>query len=668
MKSLSILAAVVFAVATLYGQTPREDKENQLNKLFEQQKYYQMLIEQNAYFKEYPGSEFSDNSMWISAQRIYAWMVMEDWQNLKSDLRRSLEVNPDFVDRMQMRIFIDDQALMKMVSGAYLTDPVFDPQRDYRPMLTACDTVRGKLSHARSCYDVGFYDLSLRIDPVSRKIQGKNKIYFIAVSPSDSLQIDLFSQYHISSALLDNKPLNYSRICNAIFLLTDSTLIPGRHYCLEIEYDGIPQVSPSPPWNGGFVWKDVKGRYWDGVACEHLGASSWWPVKDHLSDKPDSMRITLRVPSGYKAISNGNLVSVNQNNDNTMSFEWFVHYPINSYNVTYYLGDFVNFNEQYRGNAASYQVDYYVLKSHLKKAKKYYSQTDKILEFFSELYGEYPFPADGAGFVEAPFEGMEHQGAIAIGNVYGKQFRPGIVTDDYDLLLVHETAHEWWGNAVAVGDMADAWINEGFATFSELLFIEKIYGYKKYMDAAAIYFQTIFNAISLVGDRDVNDNTFLTNDIYHKGAAMLNNLRCIIDDDSLFFSIIKGFYREYCMKIATTKDFTEYVAQKYPGDLTDFFNVFLYQDSPPVLEYSFMLMGGQFMLNYRWTGVGEDFTMPFAIVINDKECIRLTGTTTWQKFNHNAAGAFYIPTPFHIDPEIMHPNSFTYFQTHLLTR
>ncbi len=207
-----------------------------------------------------------------------------------------------------------------------------------------------------------------------------------------------------------------------------------------------------------------------GVSCENLGASSWWPLKDHLSDKPDSMRITLRVPDGYQAISNGNLRNVNPNADQTTSFEWFVSYPINSYNVTFYMGDFVNINETYSDDSTSYRVDYYVLENHLKKAKKYYSTTKDILRAYTELFGEYPFPIDGAGFVEAPFAGMEHQGAIAIGDDYKNRSLFYNSDPEQGYLLVHETAHEWWGNAVAVGDMADAWINEGFATYAEYLF------------------------------------------------------------------------------------------------------------------------------------------------------------------------------------------------------
>jgi aminopeptidase N len=315
---------------------------------------------------------------------------------------------------------------------------------------------------------------------------------------------------------------------------------------------------------------------------------------------------------------------------------------------------------------STYQIDYYVLKNHLKKAKKYYAQTHTIFEAFSGFFGEYPYPSDGAGFVESPYTGMEHQGAIAIGTVYGNTFRPGFIPD-YDLLLVHETAHEWWGNAVAIEDMADAWISEGFATYAEMMFIEKMFGYKKYLDAVGFYAQSIVNAWPLVGDRDVNDNTFITNDIYFKGAAMLNNLRCILDNDSLFFSLIKGFFQEYKMKITDSYDFTSYAARYCEGNLDDFFDAFLYRDTPPILEYSFAMVGGSLLLTYRWTGVGKDFTMPFCIVINDKECIRLIGTTSAQRFSYNGAGSFYIPNPFNYNPDILDHNSFTYFQTHFIS-
>jgi len=658
MRAFIAIVFLFSLLPSLQAQDPQTQWEQEIRTLFEQKKYYQVLAAQDSYYRKYP-----DNPL-MQMIRVYSWLHLNDMENFRKDLTKIIETNSFIADQINLRIFIDKKYLAELVTEEYLSGAVLDPKRGYRPLLTVCDTVRGALGPTRSCYDVGFYALSLSVFPDSTQIEGKNKIFFTITEPTNVIQVDLSDNYRIHSIRMNGVELNYTRTCQAIFIQLNREMLPGEKSSLEVEYSGIPREATNPPWNGGFVWKKNKGRHWVGVACEHLGASSWWPVKDHLSDKPDSMRITLRVPSGYQAISNGNLRSVQKHNDKTASFEWFVSYPINSYNVTFYMGDFVNFNEIYSDEIGSYRVDYYVLKNHLKKARKYYSQTREILQAFSELFGEYPFPDDGAGFVEAPFTGMEHQGAIAIGDEYGDSYLNYNIDPEHDYLLVHETAHEWWGNAVAVGDMADAWINEGFATYAEYLFLEKVNGYQGYLNAFGNRSQIIFNAWPMVGARDVNDNTFIGSDIYTKGAAMLNNLRCIINDDSLFFGIIKGFYEEYKMKITKTDDFIAFVRKHYPADLTAFFEVFLYNDDPPVMEYSFALAAGTLLFNYHWTGAGKDFTMPFAIVINDTTCVRLIGTTAVQRLTFKGVGSFYIPNPFNFDEDILKPNSFTYFHTY----
>jgi aminopeptidase N len=658
------LFIVLLALISLQSQAQSIilSKEQNLNNLFLEKKYYELIAAQDKYFEDYPWAEFNKEKIWISAQRIYAWFQLYDLDNVRNDLRRADRVNPEFVDLMKLRYMIDKKQLADIYYESYVTDPDLDPTRDYRPRLTACDTVRGILSPARSCFDVTFYDLSLSIDPKIRTIQGTNKIYLTVTDSSRAIQLDLLKMYEIHSVTLDGTSVEFLRDCDAFFLKLNDELVPGERHIIEVAYSGTPLEAPNPPWNGGFVWQKDGSRYWTGVACEHLGASSWWPVKDHLSDKPDSVRITLRVPEKHQAVANGNLRSVTPHDDKTTSFEWFVSYPINSYNVTYYMGDFVNFNEQFQGIEGNYQVDYYVLKKHLKKAREYYSQTKRILEVLEELYGPYPYPNDGAGFVEAPFRGMEHQGAVAIGEVYGEDARDEFMPD-FDHLMLHETAHEWWGNTVAFGDMADAWISETFATYSELLFIEKVYGYKNYLEALGQHSIRCVNAWPVVGARDVNDNTFVTNDIYFKGMAMLNSLRCIIDDDSLFMQIIRGFYQDYKFRTARTEDFISHVARHYPEDLEDFWKVFLYRSEPPVLEYSFVLMAGKLVFDYRWKNVGPGFRMPFCIVVNGKECIRLEGTASVQHYTHKGAETFEIPTPVKFDAEILKTNSFTYFQT-----
>ena len=352
-------------------------------------------------------------------------------------------------------------------------DSQLDPIRGLKPVIEPKDTLQGALRAERTCFDVSFYDLTVKIIPDTKSIEGSNKIYFHTVFNTKNIQIDLFPEFTITNILWNGKSLDFSRNYGAVFIDFGEELKAGDTEEIVIEYNGVPREAPRPPWDGGFVWKKEKGRDYVGVACEQLGASSWWPNKDHLTDKPDSMRINIQVPSGYQAVSNGNLRSTTEAGNGYTNFEWFVSYPINNYNVTFYMGDFVNFNELVTNAKGTYQIDYYVLSKNLKKATEYYARTKEIIGVYEKLFGEYPFMNDGAGMVEAPFEGMEHQGAIAIGGNYGKGNKRDYWTKDFDYLLIHETGHEWWGNAVAIGDMADAWINEGFTTYAEVCLRKK---------------------------------------------------------------------------------------------------------------------------------------------------------------------------------------------------
>lgn len=544
-------------------------------------------------------------------------------------------------------------------------DQDLDSSRNFKPVIRPEDTLQGAMRPERSCYDVYFYDLTIKILPDTKSIEGSNRISFTAISRSKRIQIDLFPELKISSITMDGRELKFERLYRAVFVDLGEELQPGGKYSITVNYGGEPRIAPKPPWNGGFVWEKTKGRYNVGVACEQLGASSWWPVKDHLSDKPDSMKINLQVPSDYIGVSNGNLRSKKETGDGYTTFEWFVSYPINSYNVTVYMGDFMNYADTIRGNGRSFPVDYYILTRNLEKAKKYYAQTHEIFEVYEKLFGEYPFKRDGAGMVDAPFEGMEHQGAIAIGGNYGKGSKREVWPKGYDYLLIHETAHEWWGNAVAIGDMADAWINEGFTTYAECLFAERKSGYQDYLNTIASKFREILNAWPVVGERNINDNTFLTGDIYNKGAAMLNNLRCIINDDSLFMKIIRDYYRKYLFKITTTQDFIDLVKQEYPSqDLSEFFRIFLYQEKPPILKCQYVIDRKHTLtFTYRWTNVGPNFEMPFCIAVNGKDYVRLSGTPMFQTYTAEKVKSFSLANENNFDEKLVPRNSFTYYWT-----
>jgi aminopeptidase N len=270
---------------------------------------------------------------------------------------------------------------------------------------------------------------------------------------------------------------------------------------------------------------------------------------------------------------------------------------------------------------------------------------------------------DGIAMVEAPYAGMEHQGAIAIGDEYGETKRRNYESSEYDYLLVHETAHEWWGNTITMGDMADAWLSEGFATYTEHLFIEDKLGYKAYLSAASTSMMEVMNIWPVVGDRNVNDNSFVGGDIYRKGAAILNNLRCTMNNDSAFFKLIKNFYNARKYKISKTSDFIEFVNNFTAYDYTDFFNKFLYETEPPILEYQYTLNAGVLEFKYKWTKVGKQFKMPFALCLNDNEHIRIEGNTKEKTIKLENVKSFYIPNEYRFDKNTIGKNALTYFWT-----
>lgn len=659
MTLKSLLIAALFCCSTLYSQETSKSLKcvKKVQKLFDKFDYHGAIDLCTECLEKSPNS----------AQLYYERGLLHHYLNhayaSAADFEKSLDlgiITPGFQDELFMRWKCDTMFIIKEITDS-LIFPELKPELNYKREYGLADSLQGMLRTERTCFDVNYEKLTVRIHSKSQSISGSNEIFFTAKQPSKKIQIDLYSHYSIRKISMNDVDLKYERIHNAIFIEMPEELKVDSTYSVLIKYRGEPRNAPNPPWNGGFVWEKNGDRDYIGVACEHLGASSWWPNKDHLSDKPDSMEINIQTLAGYDAIANGNLLSETKADNGFVNFQWKVSYPINSYNVTFYIGDFVNFNESYKNKSGeNVQVDYYVLEENLEKAKKYYSGTTRILEVFEDIFGEYNFPKDGLAYVESPFAGMEHQSAIAIGGDYGKDSIYSMI-GKYDFLVIHETAHEWWGNAVAVADMADIWISEGFATYAEHLFIEEEFGRGKYLDEVGANMVNINNIWPMVGQRDVNDNAFQGQDVYYKGAAMLHSLRCIYDNDKEFIKMIKLFYHRSKNKTSSTDDFTRH-AQSYTNKrLAGFFDVFLYQSSPPTLEYAFDLRGGKFRLQYRWINVPEYFEMPFLIVFNGFSGFRIEATTELKEIGFDKVSDFYLFNPNDMDSRVNTKNAFTYY-------
>jgi aminopeptidase N len=539
-----------------------------------------------------------------------------------------------------------------------------DPALGYRPYYSLKDTLRGMLRPERTCFDVTFYDLTVRIIPRNKSIRGNNKITFNIVEPTSRIQLDLFANMKIDSICWNSRHLSYTRQFDAVFVIFPETLKPGSRQQLAFYYHGKPSKAVNPPWQGGFVWKREHLRQWDGVSCEQFGASCWWPCKDHLSDEPDSQRINLEVPRRYQAISNGTFISTSDAGMGVKRYTWFVHYPINNYNVTFYLGKFAHFSDTVQFGKDVIKLEYYVLPRNLEKAKAYFLQTKDVVRIYSDIFGVYPFIKDKFALIESPFAGMEHQNAIAYGNEYGKDAYHYYINNDYDYIIVHEAAHEWWGNSVSAGDLADAWIHESFATYAEVLFMERKYGYEKgYLTLLRKYREQIMNFWPMVDHYGVNEYSFASNDIYMKGAAVLDNLRCTINDDQLFFKILKDFQLRYKCKVVKTEDFVNFVNEYTHENYTPFFKKFLYETTLPVLNYSYKKEGNDVMLTYRWDGVDNGFKMPFCIRIDGSRNVRLVATTSDQTIKLENTKTFNFYTQW-VGFAGVDRNSYTYYWTH----
>ncbi len=493
--------------------------------------------------------------------------------------------------------------------------PAAHCQRDFfkdKKQFTLADTLRGALSPARTCYDVTFYDLQLKIDVAKRSISGFNEMTFYTLANVDSLQLDLFANMKIDKISFEHKTLKFKRLYNTFWVYFDNPVPKNTKSKLKIEYHGIPQMAKNAPWDGGFTWKkDAAGKTWMAVSCEGIGASLWWPNKDHLSDEPDSMTVSVSVPSGLMAVSNGNLRQVSDDTLGYKKYEWFVSYPINNYNVTLNVANYNHFDDIYTAQDGSkLNLDYYVLQENVEKAKKHFQQTKPMLACYEKYLGKYPFWKDGYALVETPFLGMEHQSAIAYGNQYMRGYLGGMIPPDmnWDYIIVHESGHEYWGNAVSCKDHTDMWIHEGFTTYLESLYVEETMGYKDAIRYLMNQRQMIEGAQPLVGPSDVNFNP--TSDIYFKGTWMIHTLRHAIGNDKLFFDMFKAVYNQFAYKTTTTDEVTKFISTYLKHDYSKFFEQYLYHVQMPVLEYKLKKTWHGLEVSYRWETDVKGFEMP----------------------------------------------------------
>lgn len=508
----------------------------------------------------------------------------------------------------------------------------FFSQNSLAQTWSRADTLRGKLRHERTCYDVGHYDLSVKLDIPNKSIQGKSIITYQIKENFQRLQVDLFANMVIDDIIFKGQSLAYERIDNAVFISFPKvqTIQDGVGQ-IAITYHGQPHTAKNPPWDGGFTWtQDPSGHDWVVVSCEGIGASLWWPNKDHLSDEPDSVDIHLNVPSNLMAVSNGNLVHTKTKNKRSI-FHWKVSYPINNYNITLNVGKYAHFAKAYISETDTMSLDYYVLPENLNKAKKHFEIVPQMLEIYEFYLGKFPFWKDGYALVETPTLGMEHQGAISYGNKYLRGYLGKRIPKDmnWDYIIIHESAHEYWGNSVSCNDLAEMWLHEGFTTYMESLYVEKRFGHKRAQEYLKSQRDYIQNLGPIIGIKDVNHKPMFSTDQYYKGSWMLHTLRNTIGDDHLWFDILKTFYQRHALSNVTTLDFIKLVNERTKQDYRPFFEQYLLHAHLPKLIYYTTKKGRKTIFHYRWQADVKNFRMPISLAFGQKQ-FTLPGSPEWQ--------------------------------------
>ncbi|NNE99384.1 MAG: M1 family metallopeptidase [Pyrinomonadaceae bacterium] len=511
------------------------------------------------------------------------------------------------------------------VSIAFLLSFQFQTFAQYEASKSASanrqDRLRGSITPEREWWDLQQYHLSIEFFPEKKRIKGTNVISFKTLKSGDNMQIDLQEPLQITNVKHGKSNLKFEREGNVYWIRFNKPLKKGVEDRIKVFYEGTPVESKNPPWSGGITWtKDAMGNDFIATTCQGIGASIWWPNKDHGYDEPDrGVKISVTVPEKLVAVSNGRLKRVMQyKSANTRIFHWEVTNPINNYAVNVNIGNYVKFGEKFKGEGGELDMDYWVLAHHKEKAEKQFKEAPRTIKAFEHWFGKYPFYEDSFKLVEVPYLGMEHQSSVTYGNGFQNGYRGRDLSGTgvglkFDFIVVHESGHEWFGNNISMIDSADMWIHESFTNYSENLFVEYHFSKKEAQDYVIGTRRNIKNDQPIIAAYGVNKSG--SSDMYCKGGNMLHTIRQVINDDKKWRSILRGLNKEFWHKTVKTAEVEKYISEKAGMDLSKVFDQYLRTTKIPELNY--IIINRDLKYHYESTVAG--FAMPLRVKINGKD-------------------------------------------------
>jgi len=468
----------------------------------------------------------------------------------------------------------------------------------------------GRLPASMAAYDVRHYDLDVHIEPAEQRIEGTNTVSVEILQPIDFFEINLDNRLEVVSVKSAGVSCAFRHADNVIAVELRERWMVGEQHQVTIVYGGQPKVALRPPWIDGFVWSETpSGAPWIGVTGQLDVGDSWWPCKDHPSDEPEEgMDIALTVPAGLVGLSNGKQVDEVENEDGSVTTSWRVSYPINNYLVTVNIAPYVPIEERYHGidGTLDEPLVFWAVPEYETYARTMWRQMPHILEVLGRRFGEYPFFDDKFTVAHAPYYGMEHQTVVAYGALF---------TDNdfgFDDLLLHEVAHEWWGNKITVSDWADFWIQEGFATYAEAIYVLDTLGESRYLDYMARLRQRIDGLHPVVRGHDLTASQAYSGDIYFKGAWVLHSLRWLLGDED-FFRVVWRFANDSdsAYGLVSSRDLARLVFEVSGLELDWFWKRYLLRADEPVWRVKRRLEGDRDRITITWDD--RDFEMPLPV-------------------------------------------------------
>ena len=495
--------------------------------------------------------------------------------------------------------------------------PAIAQQKEF----TRQDRLRGSISPERAWWDLQHYHLTFEIFPEAQTLQGTNEITFTVLEPKTRMQIDLQEPLRIDKVEFGEQLLNFRREGSVYWIDFETAPERESRQTIKIHYGGKPLVSENPPWSGGISWqKDETGKHFIASSCQGIGASIWWPSKDHGYDEPDDgVKLSITVPEDLTAVSNGRLESQTHDEENKKkTFHWLVTNPINSYCINVNVGNYVNFSDKFDGEAGELDLDYWVLEHQREVAVKHFKEVPRTIEAFEHWFGPYPFYEDSFKIVAVPYLGMEHQSSVTYGNGFRNGYRGRDLSGTgvgmkFDFIIVHESGHEWFGNNVSMKDVADMWIHEGFTNYSENLFVEHHFSKQEGHDYVIGCRKLVKNDIPIIGIYDVHQEG--SGDMYYKGGNMLHTIRHIINNDEKWRNILRGINKQFWHQVVTTDEIEDYISEESGIDFSHLFDQYLRTTDIPRLVYQ---IDGQ-KITYRFENVVEGFRYPVKTLINGNE-------------------------------------------------